>query len=167
MFFTKFTQTVATKDQKAVTVAKALVKDSFVRFGALKRIHSHQGCNFEGKVIEELCKIYGIEKSCTAPYHPQGNGQCKRYNQTMHDRLRTLDAAKKKWPWFLQELVQAYNCTSHSTTGYTPYYLFFGRDTNFPVDSALGLKGKSNEENVEWLTEHQTRRGFPPGISTQ
>ena len=156
--FTKFTQTVTTKDQKAVTVAKALVKEWFVRFGAPKRIHSDQGRNFEGNVVEELCKIYGIVKSRTAPYHPQGNGQCERYNRTMHDRLRTLDAGrKKKWPEYLPELVHAYNCTPHSTTGYSPYYLFFGREPNLPVDFALGLQNESAEAKEEWLTEHHER----------
>ena len=38
--FTKFTQAVPTKDQKAKTVAHHLVKDWFVRFGIPRRLHS-------------------------------------------------------------------------------------------------------------------------------
>ena len=75
----------------------------------------------------------------------------------MHDRLRTLLSEKKrKWPAFFPELVFAYNCTPFSTTGYSPYYLFFSREPTLPVDHLIG-SGSHTEECKEWITEHQER----------
>ena len=154
--FIKFTQDIQTKDQKAMTVARALVKEWIVRFGVPKRIHSVQGWNFEGKVIQELYKIYDITKSCTSPYHPQGNRQCKRFKRTMHDRLCTMSLTRKRrWPEFLPELVFTFNCTPHSTTGYSPYYLFFDMEPKLPVDHMLGSVRQVKGECSEWITKHR------------
>jgi transposase InsO family protein len=158
--FTKFTQAVPTKDQKAKTVARTLVKEWFVRYGIPKRIHSDQGRSFEADIIRQLCDVYGIAKSKTTPYRPMGNGQCERFNRTLHDRLRTLPAEKKrKWPEILPEILFSYNCTPHSSTGYSPHYLFFGREPRLPIDCALSTKQEFEEvENTdEWVAEHYRR----------
>ena len=125
--FTKFTQAIPSRDQKTTTVEQMLVREWFVRIGVPRRLYSDHGRHFKSNIVQELCKLYAIEKSRTTPCHIKGNGQCERFNRTLHDRLRTLSTMKKRrWPDCLPELVYTYNCTPHSTTGYAPYYLFFG-----------------------------------------
>ena len=154
--FTKYTQAIPTCDQTANTVARVLVKEWFVRFGVPRRIHSDQGKNFDGKVVEALCRLYGITKSRTTPYHPEGNSQCERLNRTLHDRLRTLPP-ETKWPELLPEIVYGYNCKPHSTTGYSPYYLLFGTDPILHVDHLLGRYVDDHPPAEDWVAGHQWR----------
>lgn len=156
--FTKYSQAIPTKDQRASTVAHALIQQWFYRFGPPARIHSDQGRNFESLLIQQLCRMYGIQKSRTTPYHPQGNAQCERFNRTLHDLLRTLPVTeKRRWPHHLPQLTFAYNTTPHQTTGHTPYFLMFGHHPRLPVDFLIGTGGATSSVDTmeEWVQRHQ------------
>ena len=138
--FSKFTQCVVTPNQKALTVAKALVDKWFIPYGVPARLHSDKGKSCENEIITHLCKIYGIQKSTTTPYNPRGNGICERFNRTLHGFLRTLNAEEKHhWPKHINHLVMSYNAMPNQSTGFQPYQLMFGRKAQMPCDTWLGL----------------------------
>ena len=156
--FTKYTLAVPTRNQEAVTVAKVLVTEWFQRYGIPERIHSDQGRDFESRLVQLLCDNYGIKKTRTTPYHPQGNGQCERFNRSMHNLLRSLPPERKsRWPVYLPELVQAYNNTSHSTTGFSPHFLLFGQEPRLPVDDLLGRPAPAAVGVIDWVRQHHQR----------
>ena len=135
--FTRFAKAIPTRNMSAKTTAEALL--SFIQnFGVPKRLHSDQGANFESKVIQELCLLLGIEKSRTTPYHPMGNGSCERMNQTLIRMLGTLPEVKKnKWPKHIGMLTLAYNSTPHDSTGFSPFFLMFGRLPRLGIDQVF------------------------------
>ncbi|KAK0148238.1 Gag-Pol polyprotein [Merluccius polli] len=69
--FSKFTQAYPTPNQKACTVARVLTEKWFYIYGVPQRIHSDQGRSFESDLLKNLCKLYGVQKSRTTPYHPE------------------------------------------------------------------------------------------------
>ena len=147
--FSKFSVAVVMPNQQAKTVAKALVDKWFYVYGIPTRIHSHQGKSFDNKIIEQLCKIYGVKQSTTTPYNPRGNSPCERLNCTLQNLLKTLPKDQKpNWPAHLSALVFAYNAMPHSTTGYQLYQLMFGCKAQTPCDNWLGLSQYDCSESV-------------------
>uniref|UniRef100_A0A1A7ZLV7 Gypsy retrotransposon integrase-like protein 1 n=1 Tax=Nothobranchius furzeri TaxID=105023 RepID=A0A1A7ZLV7_NOTFU len=146
--FTRYAQAFPTKNQTSQTVAKTLVDKFFVHYGLPARIHSDQGRDFESRLIKDLLKNMGIRKSRTTPYHPQGDPQPERFNRTLLSMLGTLSTEKKRqWSQHVPYLVHAYNSTRCDATGFSPYFLMFGREARLPVDLCFGTTIDKAEES--------------------
>ena len=59
--------------------------------------------------------------------------------------LGTLeDRQKEDWKSFVAPLVHAYNATKHDSTGFSPYFLMFGRHPRLAVDAFIGIKSSQD-----------------------
>ena len=133
--FSKYVVAYVVDDRKAETAAWTLRNGYFSLFGAPAYLISDQGRAFTGHVILHLCKLYGVQKLRTSPYHAQTNSQVERMNQTIIRMIGKLEKDKKaRWSLYLPELLMAYNATRSAVTGYSPYYLLFGGQPRIPVD---------------------------------
>ena len=75
----------------------------------------------------------------------------ERLNFTVLQMLRTLpEKLKYKWRDSLNRLMHAYNCTKHSITGYSPYFLLFGRNHKLPIDIVLSEHQKPSNEQTNY-----------------
>ena len=92
----------------------------------------------------------GVQKIRTSPHHPQTNGQVERAHQTLRRMIGKLEGANKEnWTDHLSELTFAYNSTRSAITGYSPYYLMFGRRPRFPVDFHFPTKVHIKDYEVD------------------
>ena len=132
--FSKYVVAYVVKDQTARTAAKILRNGYFGLFGAPAYLISDQGKAFMGHIITHLCDLYGVQKLRTSPYHAQTNGQVGCMNQMIIRMISKLEDKKACWSEHLPELLLAYNATRSAVTGYSPYYLLFGRRSRIPVD---------------------------------
>ena len=156
--FTKYAQAIPTKNQTAKTTAEALFKNFILHYGIPTTLHSDQGQQFESNIIQELCKLLNIKKSRTTPYHPMGNGTTERFNRTLLKMLGTLEnELKSDWKSHIPALVHAYNSMPQETTGYSPYFLMFGREPRLPVDVALRLDTGNRTSKTRYIEELRGR----------
>eukprot|EP00731_Ephydatia_muelleri_P031295 Em0022g809a len=134
-YYTKWVEVYGIPNQEATTVAVKLVDEMFCRFSPPEQLHSDQGRQFESQLIKEICNLLHIRKSHTTPYRPQGNGMVERFNRTLLDMLATVVGDHPSdWEMYIRKLCFAYNTSTHSSTGFTPFYLMFGRQASIPVD---------------------------------
>ena len=146
--FTRYALAYPSKTQTAQATARILWDNFICHYGFPEKFISDQGRNFESDLIKELCKIAGVKKVYTTPYHPQGNGQCERFNSTLCNMLGTLSEEEKSdWKSYLGCMTHAYNCTKHASTTYSPYYLMFGRHPRLPIDVEFGLNKPNCGDN--------------------
>ncbi|MCG8622444.1 MAG: DDE-type integrase/transposase/recombinase, partial [Proteobacteria bacterium] len=138
--FTRYAQCFITSNQSAITVADTLVNKYFAHYGWPDKILTDRGGSFESHLFKEICEMAKVKKLRTSSYHPQTNGQCERFNKTLISMLGTLpNSAKKNWQDWVPTLVHAYNCTTSGVTGYSPYFLIYGRQPKLPIDIEYGV----------------------------
>ena len=138
--FNQYTQAYVTQTQTTQTTTQNPWDKFIVHYGLSKKILLVQDRNFESQLMADLCMLIGTQKIWTSPYHSQTNGQCKRFNSTLIGMLGSLPPEKNsEWKNHIGALVHAYNCTQNSTTGFSPYYLMYGRQPLLPVNVTLGL----------------------------
>ena len=145
-YFTRWMEAYAIPNQEAETVARKLTEEMFFRFSPPEQLHSDQGRQFEGRLIAQICRMLGISKTRTTPYHPQGDGLVERFNRTLVSMLSVaVQDRHHEWEDHLRATCMAYNTSVQSTTGFTPFYLMFGREARMPLDMMFGHPDSSPE----------------------
>ena len=86
--FSKWVEAFPVKATDTETLASLLVNEVVCRYGVPLYLHSDQG-NLTSNLMIALCKQLRITQTRTGTnaYHPQGNGQVERFNQTLESML--------------------------------------------------------------------------------
>ena len=113
-FFTKHVVCAPLERTTAEDVARAIVENWVLTFGAPDCLHTDQGANFCNEPLLEVCKIFEVEKTRTSPYHPQGNGMVERHNRVVADVIsKNCVNNPSSWDQMIPYLNFVYNTTVH------------------------------------------------------
>jgi hypothetical protein len=125
-------------DISATTVATALLQKVLLIYGPCKQLQTDLGKQFTAALLKEICNYFNINKSFSTAYRPQVQGLVERFNSTLLQSLSKLcNDRQSDWDRQLQLVLWAYSTTPHSSTGYSPYKLLFGREPTTALDLCL------------------------------
>ena len=88
------------------------------------------------------------------------DGLIERFNRTLLGMLSTV-VQVHPWDWesCLHQVYFAYNSNVHSGTGYTLFYLMFGRQARLPVDLAYGIAPQQDASHDQYAADLQQTLG--------
>lgn len=95
-YFTKWIEAFAIPDQESETIARCFVDQFVCRFSIPHQLHSDQGRNFESAILADTCKLLGVDKTRTTPYHPSSDGFVERFNRSMMDMVSKMIAPDRR-----------------------------------------------------------------------
>jgi transposase InsO family protein len=133
--FTKYAVVTAIANKEAETVADAIFRHWFAKFGipAQIQIHTDGGKEFVNKLLAEPFQLLNVRHTKTSPAHLQCNAQVEVFNKTVKKFLQSfVDDMTLNWETFLPALAISYNTSYHSTISTTPFELLFGEKARLP-----------------------------------
>ena len=159
-YFTRWMEAYPIPSQEASTVARTLTNEFFLRFSPPEQLHSDQGRQFEAQILAEVCRLLKIKKTQTTPYHPQSDGLVERFNRTLLSMLSTMVGGHHDtWEDHVRSVCMAYNTSLQPTTGYSPFFLMFGRKARLPIELAYGTSETATHSPNEYAAALQKSLG--------
>lgn len=143
---TRYAETAALASAAARDVAAFILRHFILRHGAPRELLSDRGRVFLSDVIHELLAACRTIHRTTTAYHPQTNGLTERFNRTLGDMLTMYVASDhSNWDDVLPFVTYAYNTATQATTGFSPFFLLYGREPSSTLDTVLPYHPDASE----------------------
>ena len=118
----------------AQLLAKLFVLHVFSKQGVPSHITSDRGTEFVSSFFRTLGKALDMKLHFTSKYHPEGNGQTERTNQTLEQYLQVYcNYQQDNWSKLLPLAEFTYNNAPNATTGVTLFFANKGYHPNISV----------------------------------
>ncbi|UYV75068.1 hypothetical protein LAZ67_12002331 [Cordylochernes scorpioides] len=122
---TRYTWAFPSKSTSTLTYIQTLKK--VLQQGSPKRLFSDRAPAFTSEKFRKFLLSRGIQPLLTTSNNPQANGLIERLNATITGKLRLLylENPKTSWTKLIKQVVQIYNQSPHTVTGFPPIFLMF------------------------------------------
>ena len=124
--------------KEASTVVDAFYEKVILEHTAPHIVLSDNGKEFANDTMAQLCDAFNIKHNFTSPYMPQSNGKTENFNKFLKASIRKLcQDDKQGWDQVLSQILMAYRCCPHTSTGESPFFLLYNRDPVLPVHKLI------------------------------
>uniref|UniRef100_A0A1I8I4J1 Protein-tyrosine-phosphatase n=1 Tax=Macrostomum lignano TaxID=282301 RepID=A0A1I8I4J1_9PLAT len=132
--FSRYPIVISMSSMTAEAVTKQLRK-LFSTFGRPAQLVSDNGPPFSSQAFHDFLRSNGVQHRSITPYHPAANGVTERINRSINKIIRIASIEKSDWRAALEDWLEAYRNTPHSSTGATPAELMFQRQVQDCIPS--------------------------------
>ena len=157
--FTRYLEAFPLSDTTAVSIANILQNEVICRYGCPQVIHSDQGANLTANLMQELYQILGITPTTTPSYNPKSN-PVERSHRELNQMLKAmcLQTGTTDWEQHVRASTYALNTSRNRSTGFTPYFLLFGREATTRTDIIFGNESDYQAKGpVEFVNQARDR----------
>ncbi|QRV79630.1 Transposon Ty3-I Gag-Pol polyprotein [Ceratobasidium sp. AG-Ba] len=113
---------------RAKEVAELMYENIYKIHGIPKVIVSDRDSLFTSTFWSESNRLMGVQTRMSSAYHPETDGATERANKTIGSMLRQcIKGRQSDWVRYLAGIEYAMNSSVSETTGYSPFYLNYGR----------------------------------------
>jgi hypothetical protein len=138
----------------SVQLAQLFVLHVFSKHGVPSHVTSDRGSEFVSHFFRSLGKALDMKLHFTSGYHPEGDGQTERTNQTLEQYLRAYcNYQQDNWSDLLPLAEFAYNNAPSATTGISPFFANKGYHPNISVHPERDLSSARAREFAVDLDE--------------
>ena len=125
--FSKFPVLIPMKTVDSQAITEAIFTRWISLFGAPSSFHSDRGSNLNSELLLRLCKEFGIRKTKTTPYYPQGDGVVERLFRTVKPMLAIVSAERGlEWDQAVPVVEFGLRNKRNASLGFSPNEIIFG-----------------------------------------
>jgi hypothetical protein len=156
--FTGYIKLYAVPKPDAKTMAEALLGYIAVNSMPLKII-TDNGTEFANELMTELSLLLGLKQTFIAPYNSRSNGKVENSHKTTQTMLRAyIEQFPYDWDLLIPLVEFAMNTSKSDVTGYTPFYLHFGRHPIMPLDMLYEATSRPEITVNDYVKKLETER---------
>ena len=132
-------------NKSSLVVETALAQEFLPRHGTPEVIITDRGLEFSSGHFRQYLADLGVDHRQSTPYHPETNGKIERFNRSLKEIITKLvNNQSRDWQNQLGNALYAYRNSVSASTGFTPFYLMYGRRGRLPLTKCLGTTSREN-----------------------
>ena len=140
----------------------------FSRFGVPRFLVTDNAAEFTSEELNYFCRVNGISKMESPPYHSESNGTAERGVQTVKNGLKAwkLDTTHMPFKEFLKRLLLHHRACFVRADGRTPGEVVFGRKIRVPLSrdytfsQPVRYKSRVGTREASFLLERGTNTSW-------
>ena len=137
-YVTGWPETFPIPDKSADTIVSTFINKYLPIHMCPRYILSDNGTEFKNSLMDQVLKQWGIERTFSAPYHPQSNSKLEVFHKYLKPTLKKLcEKDPSNWDQYLNQVLTSYRVTPNLATAEMPFFLVYGRDPNLPIHQLL------------------------------